>query len=102
MDGQASSAQSEVVLEVVHAVVESIGSDPSRITEQMVRKVAHFVSFALFGVFLIATLQSWFGRLRPYIFMGLFFGLLIAVTDEFIQLYIDGRSSLVEDVVLDL
>jgi VanZ family protein len=33
--------------------------------------------------------------------MILFIGLFIAVSDEFLQLFIEGRSGLVQDVALD-
>jgi len=101
MDAYLSGLQSGYVLSILQRVAEYLGFNPARITESMVRKLAHFAQFALFGFLLFAYIAAWFGKIKPHIFMGLFFGLFTAVSDEFIQLFVYGRGSMVEDVVLD-
>ena len=66
-----------------------------------IRKLAHFGQFAVLGFFMTITTRLWLGNLKPRIFMLLFFGLAVAVSDEFLQLFSEGRSALVQDVVLD-
>jgi len=71
------------------------------ITENFVRKLAHFCEYALLGFLITTTAWLWYGRLKPRIFMILFCGLFIPVTDEFLQLFVDGRAGSVQDIVLD-
>jgi len=101
MDGHSSGVLSAFVLNVLQRWAEHVGLPPSMFNELMVRKLAHFLQFALLGFLLTATIQCWFGKIKPHVFMILFCGLSIAVTDEFIQLFVDGRSSQVDDIILD-
>ena len=96
-----SSAQSGFVLKFVQKILEAIGLPPALITEYIIRKLAHFCEYALLGFLASTTAQLWYGRLRPRIFMILFWGLFIPVTDEFLQLFVDGRVASVQDIVLD-
>ena len=65
-----------------------------------VRKMAHFTAFAVLGVLAQLAYRHLFG-LRPQCVANvLFTGLLVAVTDEFIQSF-TGRGPMVSDVVLD-
>jgi VanZ family protein len=45
--------------------------------------------------------RLWLMKLKSHIFMILFIGLFVAVSDEFFQLFVNGRAGLVQDVVLD-
>ena len=67
----------------------------------LVRKVAHFVEFALFGASVWMTMDSArnLGR-RFNVETVLFLSLTVAVIDEFIQSF-TGRGSAVGDVILD-
>lgn len=67
----------------------------------LVRKVAHFVEFALFGASVWMTMDSArnLGR-RFNVETVLFLSLTVAVIDEFIQSF-TGRGSMVADVILD-
>lgn len=65
----------------------------------LVRKAAHFTEFFAQSFFLSAALFS--PEYRKRIIYVLFTGLLTACTDEFIQLFFDGRGSQVSDVFID-
>ena len=67
----------------------------------LLRKVAHFVEFALFGASVWMTMDSArnLGR-RFNVETVLFLSLTVAVIDEFIQSF-TGRGSMVADVILD-
>lgn len=65
--------------------------------EHLVRKLGHFSEFTLLGVLL-------YFRLRPEgncLSLPLVCGILAAMVDETIQLYVPGRSSEVLDVWID-
>lgn len=67
----------------------------------LVRKSAHFLEYALLGG--LAAAAFWrSGQLRPAQ-AGNLLGpcLLWAVADEFLQTFVEGRTGLVRDVVLD-
>lgn len=66
--------------------------------ETIIRKAAHITEFFLQAV-LIAN--SFSGRYKNRIVYILFLGLLTACTDEYIQLFFDGRGGLVSDIVID-
>jgi VanZ family protein len=74
---------------------------PVTMSEFLIRKAAHFTEYTVLGVLLILTLRSFTDRLMQHIFQPLFVGLAVPVTDEFIQLHVDGRAGLITDVILD-
>lgn len=101
MNANISTAQSGFVLKLIQKAVEAIGISPAFITEHIVRKLAHFCEYALLGFLTTVTVRIWYGGVKKNIFMILFWGLLVPVSDEFLQLFVDGREGLVKDMVLD-
>ncbi len=78
------------------------GSD-ARVEEfhTLVRKNAHFIAYLILGVLLVNALGSW-GQLTLKVFSAAFtIAVLYAASDEFHQLFIDGRSGEVRDVLID-
>lgn len=69
-------------------------------TNHIIRKTAHFAEFFLLGI--ITSAFRVFTK-TPYknIFTILFMGLATAVSDETVQIFVDGRGSQVSDVLLD-
>ena len=71
------------------------------LTSTSVRKLAHFAEFAALG-FLAQLSFVVVNRLTLHTALhGVFLGLLVAVADETLQLFVDGRGSSVRDVVID-
>ena len=69
------------------------------ITNSIIRKVAHFLEFFTQGCFLSAAIFSLnYNKNAIYV---LFSGLLTACTDEFIQLFVEGRAGMVSDIFID-
>ena len=71
------------------------------LSHNLLRKIAHFVEFFAVGAAFLFTLASFTKNLKAHIIKPMFAGLLVAVIDETIQLFPQGRSSQVSDVVLD-
>lgn len=69
--------------------------------EHYLRKLAHFTAFALEGFFLCKAFSSFKASNRLATGYILFFGLFIAVVDEYIQSFASGRMASVNDVLLD-
>lgn len=64
----------------------------------LVRKAAHIFEFFVHAVMLAGCFTSKYRKRIVYI---LFFGLFTACTDEYIQYFIDGRGSMVQDIFID-
>ena len=69
--------------------------------EHEIRKLAHFMEFGLLGWLLCQTFGAYRVSNRTANGYILFIGLLVAVTDEYIQLGSAGRNGHVLDVLLD-
>lgn len=66
--------------------------------EKIVRKTAHIAEF---GVQAILFAGCFSGKYRKRVIYILFFGLLTACTDEYIQLFSAGRAGLISDIFID-
>lgn len=97
-----SSKESEGVLQFVYGFFKLFGLDQDG-AEHVIRKVAHFSEFAVIGGLLLSCAYC-FDRRRPHRFYVyvLFAGLLTAVVDETIQLFVEGRAGMIVDVWIDL
>lgn len=98
--GAASGLRSAAVTEWLNGGLARVGVG-WRFSERLVRKLGHFSEYALLGFWLMLSLRVYTRRILSYISWPLFFGLLAGVLDEGIQMFADGRSSDVRDVVID-
>ena len=64
-----------------------------------IRKCAHFTEFFILGVLMYSTLKKWSVVRRGRI--GLLLCMLVATMDETLQLFVEGRSGQVTDMLLD-
>ena len=96
---QASSERSQQVQEILNALAAKVGLGPFSL--HTVRKMAHFAEFSVLGFWFMLCLRVYTRHFVRHVSWPLFFGLLTAVIDETIQLYVPGRSSSVKDVLLD-
>ena len=70
--------------------------------EQLIRKLAHYSEYTAIGALMLSCAYSR-DRFRPHRFLAyvLGAGLLTAVIDETIQLFVEGRAGMIKDVLLD-
>ena len=71
------------------------------LTEYQVRKLAHITEFAVLGFLLTFCLRVYTKRLIAFCAWPLLFGLFIAVCDEFLQVFVPGRTSSIKDIFID-
>lgn len=71
------------------------------LTEHLLRKIAHFAEYSLTGFLLMLCLRSCTPQIRQNWAKPALGGVLIALTDETIQLFVEGRSGQISDVWLD-
>lgn len=100
MNAGKSTGESTYVLEFVTNFLKTIGIS-TQLTDHIIRKSAHFCEFALLG-----CLTMWCGYLINKNILKILIPagcvcLFVAITDEFIQLFSEGRSAEIKDVLLD-
>ena len=93
-----SSAASGSVVDWLAPILEHTALDEQQ-TTFLIRKLAHFSEFALLGLCLCGTAYG-FALIRP-VLCAACAGALAAGADEFIQRFVEGRSSQFTDVMLD-
>lgn len=96
----ASSLRSGSLVGHINALLERLPFS-YRVTEHLVRKLAHFAEYALLGFWLMLSLRVYTKRIVSHMSTPLFLGLLTAVCDESLQLLFYGRSPEFSDVWLD-
>ncbi|WP_164473095.1 VanZ family protein [Clostridium sp. E02] len=100
--GDLSSADSGIVRETVQAIFNSVGMSSIWITEHAIRKLGHFIEYAILGILLHQSIHAHgFHQERKWSLLAIF-GFVVPFLDETIQLFIKGRSGQVSDVWLDL
>lgn len=100
--GDSSSVESSYVLMQLREFFAFIGMDSQWLTEHLVRKAAHFSEYTLLGILLMGCFNSYKFNLWKRCFFHFTLAYFIPFTDETIQLFIQGRSSQVSDVWLDI
>lgn len=101
MPDTVSNQQSMGVLDFFYNILSGLGIN-AVITDHIIRKLAHFTEFTALGMLFTSCAYS-FNRQKPYRYAVhiLFAGLCTAVTDETIQLFVQGRSGQVADILID-
>lgn len=67
----------------------------------LVRKAAHFLEFALLGFLSLCCLRVLTPHLEKHVSWPLLLGLVVALIDESIQLFVPGRAGIVPDIWVD-
>ena len=98
-----SSGASGRVLAWMRIILRRLGHPnlADRLTMHIVRKLAHFCEYMLEGFLLMLCMRVYSRHPFKHISVPMLGGVLTAMTDETIQLFVEGRSSQVTDVWLD-
>ena len=101
--GVVSEGASGRVLRLVQRVLTRLGMPglASHITMHFIRKLAHFCEYALEGFLLMLCLRVYTRHFFKHVSWPMLGGLLTALTDETIQLFVPGRSGQVTDIWID-
>ena len=65
----------------------------------LVRKTAHFIIYLILGILVVNLLCEY--NIKQIILISLFICMLYSISDEFHQLFIDGRSGEIRDILID-
>ncbi len=98
-----SGADSSAIVKIVEPVFDAIFGEGHGINVHfLVRKAGHLTEFCILGILVLNLARFFEKRYKPRLFgYCLFYVLLVAVLDEFVQIY-SGRGSAVSDVLIDL
>ncbi|MCM1544845.1 MAG: VanZ family protein [Ruminococcus sp.] len=101
---QTSSSVIVTLVKMIHSDFDSWSDERQNETVQswqfVVRKTAHMTEFASLGVLTCAFALT-FGLKLKNLLLAFIFSVFYAATDEFHQLFVDGRSGQVSDVLVD-
>jgi VanZ family protein len=102
MKGHQSSEISGGFTEFFFCILQNLGFSPDKyVLGTVVRKCGHFIEFSALGISLFSMFQSFNGKkLRNWEHV-LFSGMSVALCDEIIQNFSEGRGPSVLDVALD-
>ena len=97
-----STVDSEAARTALEDLLEKLFGEDFDIDEFFVRKLAHFCEFAGLG-FLVYMAFYFFNYRRIKLFgFTSAWGLIVAIADEILQLFYEGRSAQMSDVFLDM
>ena len=101
MSSQPSEESSKSSSRIVDMVLNTLNLDKSKeeVLTVIVRKGAHFTEYLILSGLVTATYGAFTDK-RNYSFI-LLMCILVALSDEFLQSFIRGRSSEVKDVLVD-
>lgn len=95
-----SAAESGSILEWISGILRSMGID-AELSDHFIRKAAHFTEYFVLGALLSFAAYSYVLKRKKMLMITLPAGLIVAVSDELIQLGSEGRSCEIGDMALD-
>lgn len=96
-----SSKTSEGVIKFIYEHIPGLKNIPEDIFTFIVRKTAHFSIYMLLGILCISFALTYRGTKYQKGLASLCFGFFYGCSDEFHQLFIEGRSGELRDVFID-
>ena len=78
---------------------DTMSAEQLSLFHTLIRKCAHFTEFFILGVFMCLTISQTKGRYK--FIVAVILCMLVAATDETIQLFVDGRAGRIMDVMID-
>ena len=94
----ASSERSGAIVEVVKTLGTSL---PIDVLIFITRKLAHIIAYFILGILMFFVVRAYTPNARKEILFSILFVCLYAITDEFHQTFVPGRSGEVRDVLID-
>lgn len=105
-DSVKSSNTSSIIVDRVVNTISNVNKKVKRDSLKdsvtfWVRKSAHFSIYALLGVWVMLFVNTFNMSTRNKIIICVLFGLIYAISDEFHQSFVSGRSMELRDVIID-
>lgn len=100
-NAEVSGASSGRIMAFLNNLMSIFGID-FVFTQVIVRTLAHFCEFGLLGVLSMLTMLSFFSVKAKSMLLSMLCFSLVALIDECIQLFSEGRAFEVSDLVIDI
>lgn len=105
LSDQPAGESSELSAGVTAIVHQLISIFPIKINEYflhfMIRKAAHFTAYFILGIFVLHFFTRFKSSISKQIVLAFIFCVIYAISDEFHQLFVVGRSGEIRDVMID-
>ncbi len=102
--GKLSGGLLNIVLDIISPLWENIfgpiTDDGVVLFHHFIRKAAHFTEFLVLGILSFATILN-FEKTKFKWLVALSYGTVVAVFDETLQLFVEGRAGRITDVFID-
>lgn len=98
---QSSGRITEIVMKIIAKEPAKRTQELTDMVETIVRKTAHFSLYAVGGFLMAGLVNTTKVSNKKLIIYAIFFTTLYACTDEIHQLFVDGRSGEIRDVLID-
>ena len=105
ISGNTSGRVVDWIAELIPSIQKLNEEEKTRIKEEVmqpiVRKLAHFSIYALLGFLIMGLASTYQGTFYQKILCSVLLACIYAISDEFHQLFISGRSGQITDVLID-
>lgn len=95
-----SNEQSDFVLNLIESLGVNITGNYIDIAITIIRKGAHFTEYLILNLLYFNTLRMYISNKKALIY-SIILSFLYASTDEFHQIFVEGRAGRVTDVLID-
>lgn len=89
------------ILDIKNKITQEQKEEMVNILEPIIRKVAHYTLYMLGGVLIINCVNAYIKKDRKMIIYSSIIGIIYAMSDEIHQLFVNGRSGKIVDVIID-
>ena len=102
MSAKPGDESAKTSLKIVDVIVKELKLSDSQVDTAhfLVRKAAHFTEYFILSLLVTRTYSEFYNRKLNISFI-LLTCILVAICDEYLQSFIDGRGSQVKDVLID-
>jgi VanZ family protein len=86
---------------IVHILTHSLPGLPQQILTLLTRKAAHTIAYFILGILIYNVVKEYNFTTRRAILLSIGLAFSYACSDEFHQLFVQGRSPEITDVLID-
>lgn len=89
------------ILDINNKISQEEKEEKIKTIEPVIRKLAHYAIYILGGILIINCMHVYEIYNKKEIIYSAIIGIVYAISDEIHQLFINGRSGKIEDVIID-
>lgn len=89
------------ILDIKNEMTEEQKEEKVETIEPIIRKLAHYTLYMLGGILIINSVNTYIKEDVKIVIYSAFIGVIYATSDELHQLFVNGRSGKIIDVVID-